>query len=390
MTMKITSIEPRIMWAGDAGGENFSSTLWSGGAGRNWLFVKIETDQDVHGWGEAALVVQTPTIAQAVTMLSPLLIGENPSNIEYLWQKMFLFHRYRGGVILNSAISAIDQALWDIKGKVLGAPVYQLLGGAVRTRIRTYSGAGNLEQAKRLVDYGLTGIKTHSWYADNNLDERKVIPWFQDHIAEMRQELGDEIDIMVDNHGRSRPSLAIRQIQAIKDYNLLFFEEPVPPDNIDVLKLIRESRPTTDIATGERYLNRWQFKDIIQKQLVDVIQPDICHCGGISEMRRIASLAELYNIQVAPHNPKGPIATAANLHVCAAIPNFLILEHVHPTPLFQEILTETFQMKSGYYDLPSKPGLGIDLDEDIIAANPVRLDRKVIEAYYNDGSPTHP
>ena len=387
--MKITQVKPLIMWGGDAGGAEFSSTLWSSGAGRNWLFVKVETDEGIHGWGEGSLVVQTPTIAEAVRMLSPLVIGEDPADIERLWQKMFLFHRYRGGVIINSALSAIDQALWDIKGKSLGVPVYQLLGGAVRNQIRTYCGAGDIERARAHVEHGFTGIKTHSWYADKNIDERKVVPWFRDHIAGLREALGEDVDNMVDNHGRSRPALAIRQIEAVEQYGLLFFEEPVPPENLDCLSLVRQAGLRTDLAAGERLFNRWQFKDMIQRQLVDVIQPDICHCGGISELRRIAALAEMYSIQVAPHNPKGPVATAANVHVCATVPNFLILEHVHPNPLFDEVQTEPMKMNAGYYDVPTAPGLGVDINEDVIAAHPVR-DRAVIAAFYANGTPAQP
>lgn len=382
------------MWAGDSGGKNYSSTLWGKGAGRNWLFVKVETDEGIHGWGEGSLVNQTPTIAQAVHSLAEDIIGKDPSAIEHHWQVMFLHNRYRGGVIINSALSAIDQALWDIKGKMLGVPVYQLLGGAVRKRIRTYAGAGNVENALERVEQGFTGIKTGGWYTDKEIDERNVVPWLKNHIAELREALGTEVDIMIDNHGRSRPSLAIRQLQAIEEFNVLFFEEPVPPDNLESLAWVRQATLSqtginTELATGERLLNRWQYKDLILRQLVEVIQPDICHCGGISELRRIAALAEIYGIQVAPHNPKGPVATAANLHVCATIPNFMILEHVHPNPLFEKVQIEPMKMREGHYDLPSQPGLGVDLNEKVIADNPFK-DRPVFQAFRADGTPVNP
>ncbi len=170
---------------------------------------------------------------------------------------------------------------------------------------------------------------------------------------------------------------------------MLFFEEPVPPDNLDCLEVVRQAGLQTELAAGERVFNRWGFKDLIQRQLVDVIQPDMCHCGGISELRRIAALAEMYGIQVAPHNPKGPVATAASLQVSATLPNFLILEHVHPNPLFGEVQIDPMKMRQGSYDLPIAPGLGVDLDEDVIAANPHR-DRPVIQAFYSDGTPAHP
>jgi galactonate dehydratase len=387
--MKITQIKPFIMWGGDAGGTDYSSTLWGEGAGRNWLFVKIETDEGIYGWGEGSLVNQTPTIAKAVQLLADQVIGQDPAGIERHWQVMFLHNRYRGGVIINSALSAIDQALWDIKGKLLGTPVYQLLGGAVRERIRAYSGAGSVETARKRVEQGFTAIKTHAWYTDHEIEERKVVPWLRDHLAGLREVLGPDVDVMVDNHGRSRPALAIKQIRAVEEFGLLFFEEPVPPDNLDSLAVVRQAGLQTELAAGERLFNRWGYKDLIQRQLADVIQPDICHCGGISEMRRIAALAEMYGIQVAPHNPKGPVATAASVHVSAAIPNFLILEHTHPNPLFEQVQVEPMKMRGGCYDLPTAPGLGVDLREEVIAASPFR-DRPVIQAFWDDGTPAHP
>ena len=387
--MKITKVTPYIMWGGDIDLKSFSSTLWGKGAGRNWLFVKVETDEGVYGWGEGSLVNQTPTIARAVPLVAEDIIGKDPGDIEHLWQIMFLHNRYRGGVIINTALSAIDQALWDIKGKVLGVPVYQLLGGAVRRRIRVYTGAGSPEVARQWVEYGYTGVKTGGWYADRDVDERRVPGLLRDHIAEMRDALGPDVDIMIDNHGRSRPALAIKQIQAVEEFNLLFFEEPVPPDSPDYLKLVRSAGLRTELAAGERLFNRWGFRDLITRQLVDILQPDVCHCGGISELRRIAAFAEVYGILLSPHNPKGPVSTAASVHVCASIPNFLILEHAHPNPLFEEVQKNPMALKNGFYELPTEPGLGADLNEDVIAAHPYK-DRPVIQAFFADGTPAHP
>ena len=387
--MKIIQVTPFIMWGGDAGGKLFSHTLWGQGAGRNWLFVKVETDEGIYGWGEGSLVNQTPAIAEAVHRLAEDIIGEDAMAIERHWQVMFLFNRYRGGVIQNSALSAIDQALWDIKGKKLGIPIYQLLGGAVRNRIRVYAGAGNAEMAKQRVKEGFTGVKAGAWHTDKDIDERKVSGPLRENIASIRSTVGPDIDIMVDNHGRSRPALAIKQIRAVEEFNLLFFEEAVPPDNLDCLAVVRQAGLNTELATGERLFNRWGYKDLIIRQLVDVIQPDICHCGGISELKRIANLAEIYCIKVAPHSPKGPVSTAASIHVCATIPNFLILEHAHPNPLFDQVQKNPMKMVDGYYELPTQPGLGVDLDEEVIEENPYK-DRPVIRAFYDDGCPTHP
>lgn len=373
--MNITDIKTYVMWAE--------------GAGRNWMFVKVETDEGIHGWGEGTLVNQVTTIAEAVHMLAPQIVGQSAFDIERHWQTMYLHNRYRNGVIINSALSAIDQALWDIKGKALGVPVYQLLGGAVRNRIRTYTGADTVEVAKTAVEQGFTAVKSGWGYSMIDLDERTEPRKFKDHIAMIRDAVGPDIDVMVDNHGRSRPAMAIKLIRSIEEYNLLFFEEPVPPNNIDSLALVRQAGLGTELATGERLLTRWGNKDVIERQLVDVLQPDVCHCGGISELRRIAAMAETYYINMAFHNPKGPVATAASIHVAAAIPNFLILEHVSRIPVFDEIQVEPMALGEGYYDLPTNPGLGVDLNEEVFESYPYRY-RPVLFASHEDGAPAHP
>ena len=363
--------------------------MWAEGAGRNWMFVKVETNEGIHGWGEGTLVNQVTTIAEAVHMLAPQIVGQSAFDIERHWQTMYLHNRYRNGVIINSALSAIDQALWDIKGKALGVPVYQLLGGAVRDRIRTYTGADTVEVAQTAVEQGFTAIKSGWGYSMIDLDERTEPGKFKDHIAMMRDSVGTNIDVMVDNHGRSRPAMAIKLIRSIEEYNLLFFEEPVPPNNIDSLALVRQAGLGTELATGERLLTRWGNKDVIERQLVDVLQPDVCHCGGISELRRIAAMAETYYINMAFHNPKGPVATAASIHVAAAIPNFLILEHVSRIPVFDEIQVEPMALGAGHYELPTAPGLGVDLNEEVFESYPYRY-RPVLFASHEDGAPAHP
>ena len=175
---------------------------------------------------------------------------------------------------------------------------------------------------------------------------------------------------MIDNHGRSRPSLAIRQIRAVEEFGLLFFEEPVPPDNLDALAVLRKETMGVDLATGERLFTRWGYKDLLERQLVDVIQPDIAHTGGISEMRRISAMAETYYIQVAPHNPNCPIATAASVHLSAAIPNLLILEHALSPPWHDRVQIDPIVLKNGYFELPTAPGLGVELDMDVLNSRP--------------------
>ena len=354
------------------------------GIGRNWLFVKIETDEGVHGWGEGTLEGQEPTVEHAIQLLSPRIIGQSPSPIERHWQVLYRHGFWRGGVVLNSAISAIDIALWDIQGKVLGVPVYQLLGGPIRDKVRAYSHAGTPELANELVSEGFTAVKAGGYYSNDDIVESQVVPRLRDRISAIRDAVGPDVDIMIDNHGRSRPALALRQIKAVEEFGLLFFEEPVPPDNLDSLAELRKHTIGVDLATGERLFTRWGYKDLLERQLVDVIQPDICHTGGISEIRRIAAMAETYYIPVAPHNPNGPIATAASLHVSAAIPNFSLLEFARSYPWHDEVQVEPLQIKDGYFELPTAPGLGVELKEDVIASRPYDP-RPYAGAYFADG-----
>ncbi len=286
--------------------------------------------------------------------------------------------------MLNSALSAVDQALWDIAGKAYGAPVYRLLGGPVRDRVRAYTHAGDAATAKKLIGDGFCGIKTSGMPGGEELDPTRVVPWLHDHIQSLRSALGPDVEIMVDNHGRAWPSLAIRQIQTVEEFELFFFEEAVPPDNLDALEQVRRASRHTDLATGERLFSRWDYRTLIEKQLVDIIQPDVCHCGGISELRRIAAAAETYYIKVAPHNPNGPVATAASVQLAAAMPNFAVLEYVQGVTNHKDIQTVPLRLSNGLFELTDEPGLGIDLDEDVISRHPFR-ESSYTGVFYPDG-----
>ena len=352
---------------------------------QSWLFVKILTDDGIYGWGEGSLEGQEKAVEQAVLALANRLVGQDPTCVEKHWQVLYRHGFWRGGVVLNSALSAIDQALWDIAGKACGVPVYKLLGGPVRDRVRAYTHASDPELAKKLVKDGFLGIKTGGMpFGVKVIDPAKVVSHFRDHIRSMREALGPDIDIMVDNHGRAWPSLAISQIKAVEEYNLYFFEEAVPPDNLDALMQVRRVPFQTPLATGERLFSRWDYKDLIEKQIVDIIQPDVCHCGGISELRRIAAAAETYYIQVGPHNPNGPIATAASIQLAAAMPNFAVLEYAQPVTLHKDVQVGPLKFKDGYFELPTTPGLGLDLDEDVIMRNPYKQ-RPYNSIFYPDG-----
>jgi galactonate dehydratase len=370
--MKITAVRPYTMRAVE----------------RNWLFVKVETDEGLHGWGEASLELKELTVAQAIRDLEPFLLGQDPTRIEHLWQTLHRQGFWRGGVVLNSALSGIDQALWDLTGKAYGVPVYKLLGGAVRDRIRLYA-HGGCDQVAAIRDAGFTAVKCGPGIDTTTQRDHQVAEGFAAWVRRMLEAAGPDMDVMIDNHGTSRPQQAIRMLAAVDDLGLLFFEEPCPPDNPDVLEPIARRGFRTGIATGERLFTRWGFRTILEKQLVSVIQPDLCHAGGISEVRRIAAMAETYYIQVAPHNPYGPVSTAACLHLCAAIPNFLILEYVWTNEPWRSRVQkgEPMRAEGGYLQLPTAPGLGIDLDEEILASRPYDpIDVGTYRRYDADGA----
>ncbi len=340
-----------------------------------WLFVKIDTDEGVHGWGEGSLATFNRSVATTVDVIANRVEGRDPTQIEKLWQAMYRHGFWKGGPVIGSAISAIDQALWDITGKVYGQPVYKLLGGPVRDRIRTYTHAHTPETARAAVDAGWDAFKTLGWeVGTDKVDERRIPDILHERIKGLRAEVGPDIEIMIDNHGRSRPELAIKQIEAIEEFDVTWFEEPVPPENLDSLELVRRAGFRTQIATGERLYFRWGYKELLARRLADIIQPDVCWSGGISELRRIAAAAETEHIVFAPHNPNGPVACAANIQLCAAVPNFLILEKLRPVQMHHDIQKEPLQVVDGYYELPTTPGLGVDLDEDALARLPEARD----------------
>lgn len=374
--MKITEIRTTVMWAGL----------------RNWVIVKVLTDSDLYGWGEATLENKEETVCAAVKQLGQALIGEDPLATERHWQILYRHGFWRGGVVFNSALAGLDQALWDLRGKAWGVPVYKLLGGPTRDRLRLYTHVGiyqpelMVEDAQRDVADGFTAMKTGAWQGDTLLPEQERIAAFSERIGQLRQAVGPQVDIMVDDHGRNRSTSAVRLISALEPHRLLFFEEPTQPDDIESLARVRAANLTTDLATGERLYSKWEYQPLLERRLVDVIQPDLCHAGGITECKKIAALAEAYYVQIAPHNPQGPLSTAAAAHLCMAIPNFLILEYVRQEPYRDQILREAWTVEDGHLRVPDRPGLGVDLDEEVITANPYRPGRARRNAFSADGS----
>jgi galactonate dehydratase len=343
-------------------------TLLAYGGRQTWVLVLVETDAGITGIGEASLEGKELAVESAVGELSRFIIGRDPTRVEQNWQIMYRHGFWRGGVVLNSALSGIEQALWDISGKELGVPVHRLLGGATRDKIQLYThchGSTPDELARNaadLVGQGWRALKTGSLGFEAFASEGQCIAATVEQIRAMREAVGPDVLIMVDAHGRHHPGQAIKLSRALEPFDLFFFEEAVPPDNIDALARLSRAETNVTLATGERLFSKWEYRELIEKQYVDFIQPDLCHVGGILETRKIAAMAETYYLRIAPHNPNGPVATAASLQIGACVPNFVILEYVDNQPYRDDVITEPLKIVDGYVDLPTKPGLGIELD----------------------------
>ncbi|MFD1677105.1 galactonate dehydratase [Alicyclobacillus fodiniaquatilis] len=333
-----------------------------------WSFLKVSTDEEIVGWGEAIVEGRSRTVEMAIKELEPHLIGEDPRRIQHLWQAMYRGTFYHGGPVLTSAISGIDQALWDILGKSLNAPVSQLLGGAVRHRIRMYGHVGGAtpdeayESAKKAVASGFTAVKTSIGNKAHFLESPAWIHRELERFEAIREAIGPENDFAVDFHGRIQPALAIKIAKQLERLDPLFIEEPCLPENVDEMARIARST-SIPVASGERLFTKWAFRELLAKQAAAIVQPDLAHCGGISEARNIAAIAEAHFAAFAPHNPLGPINLAASLNVSATVANFLAQEHVH---LGEGYIKQPFVVENGYIVIPDGPGLGIEVDEEAL------------------------
>ncbi len=368
---------------------------------RNWVFVKVETDEGVVGWGEASLEWKTRAVVGCVDDLAPLVLGEDPRRIEHLYQVMYRHSFFRMGVVGMSALSGIEQACWDIFGKSLGVPVYQLLGGAVRDTIRMYDhlGGGEMtalylqdqpermaERACESVAAGYTAIKALVVPIGEPLVGCAPLRHAEACLAAIRDAVGDDVDIMVDLHGRTTPAMAIQYGQALAPYRLFFFEEPCPPENAAAMAQVARALPGVPIAAGERLVTRFAFRELLELGACAVVQPDLCHCGGLWEARKIAAMAETYYVSIAPHNPLGPIATAANVQFGFATPNFLIQEAIRSdVPWRDEVVTTPVPVVDGHVSLPEAPGLGIEVDEAAAARHPFEQET-LMQPFHRDGA----
>ena len=369
---------------------------------RNWVFVKVETGTPgLDGWGEASLEWKTRAVAAAVEDLKPFILGDDPTRIEHLYQKLYRQPFFRPGVIGLSAISGIEQACWDILGKHLGVPVYKLLGGAVRDRVRMYTHLGGgemsavyesfdaarvIELAQRVVARGYTAVKVVFVPYSEPLMGVPYAKKLSGVMSRLREAVGDRVDIMVDFHGRTYPAVAIEYINAIAEYRPYFCEEPVPPENIDALAEVTRA-VRVPIATGERLATRHQFREVFEKRAAHVIQPDLCHCGGLLEAKKISAMAEAYYVGVAPHNPLGPIANAAALHFALSTPNFLIQEDMlADVPWRWEVVESSLRTEDGYWLPTDAPGLGVTVNEKAAAQHPFQQELLQSAVYAPDGA----
>lgn len=348
----------------------------------NWVFVKVYTDEGVAGVGEGTLEYKEKAFLGALEHIREYLLGKDPMQIEQHFHNIYRDAYWRGGPVLMSALSAVEMALWDIKGKALGVPVYQLLGGKCHDKVRIYvngwfSGAREPEEfgqkAKEAVMRGVTALKWDPFgksYLDiSNQDLDKALRC----VAAVREAVGDQVDLLIEGHGRFNIPTGIKIAKELERFKPMFFEEPVPPDSLEALKAVRDKSPVA-ISAGERLYSRWDYRRFFDMMPADYIQPDISHAGGIMELKKIAAEAECRYIPFAPHNPSGPVANAATLQLAATCPNFCILEIMYSDVTWRKDVTdENLTYADGFITIPDKPGLGIELDENECLKHPYQV-----------------
>ncbi len=352
-------------------------TFLVGGSWRNWVIVKIETDAGVDGYGEATLEGKAKTVESAVGELSRYLIGKDPSAIERHFQEMYRRAFYAGGEVLTSAITGVETAMWDIKGKTLGVPVYELLGGRTRDRIKLYANGWYrqgmspdqfVEAARKVIGLGAKGIKFNPWGGRPGIDfyrlENDILDTGAEVVGALRESLGPSIDLYIDCNGIfNTVGNAIRAAKAIEEFNISFFEEPVPHENIEAMAHVRR-KIDIPVATGERLFTIFRFRELLERGGADIVQPDMAHCGGMLEARKIASIADSHYAAWAPHNANGEISYASAVQLAACIPNFLVLENFPPEPWRFEVCRNEMKVEDGWLEIPDRPGLGVDFDEE--------------------------
>ncbi len=354
--------------------------VMNAGGDENYVFVKIFTNEGITGLGEATLPSKALTMSYAILEHKRYLLGKDPTEIERHWQAMFRGPRYRGGPIMMSALSAIDIALWDIFGKAVGLPIWQLLGGKARDEVRVYPkpGWGNSpeEMGQKWLaakEQGWTAGKSGFFKpeADNVLRQNNALIDSVARVRAIREAVGDDFDICIDLHGKPTTPFAVEFCRQVEEYRPFFVEEATQAEDLGELRHLRE-HTTVPLATGERLFTKYAFGVICAEHLVDYVQPDIIHCGGITEMRKIAAIADAFRIEVLPHNPNSRVCTFASLHFCGATPNATLLEiSGSERPVWDELFFGmAVDYQDGFAQLPDRPGLGIDLDEAVAGKSP--------------------
>ncbi|HEY8408297.1 MAG TPA: galactonate dehydratase [Gaiellaceae bacterium] len=361
--MKIAAVEPLVVDVGS----------------RNWLFVVVDTDEGVRGIGEGSLPGHPLAVAAAVEEYRSYLVGEDAARIQHLWQRMYRQPFFRSGAVTLSAMSAIEQALWDIKGKVAGLPVYELLGGRCHDRIKLYANGPSgstveeyADSGRTLVAQGYTALKTGATVPVRPVQGDAFLREVATSFEALRGAVGDDVEIAFDAHGRFSPAMAIKLARVLEPYNVWFLEEPALPENAKGLQQVARAT-AIPVATGERLFTKWAFREVLELGAAALLQPDLSHCGGVLEARAIAAMAEVYFCGFAPHNPLGPVNTIVSAHVGMASPNFVALELcLYPPAWTRGLLTEPLAIADGWLELSNRPGWGVELDVELCRAHPYR------------------
>jgi len=362
-------------------------------AGTNWLFVRIDTDSGISGWGEGSLQYKDAALEAEILDFGKFLEGKDPRRIDWIWSSLYRRVTWAGGPVSMSAISAIDLALWDLKAKSLDIPVWELAGGMHREKVRVYANGWfedlseavpgvpaetvarqaspqlHAEAALRLKDAGWTALKFYPFGGPQTITPQRIQHGI-DLVKAVRDAVGPDMEIGIDIRARLDPWSAGRVAQQLEQFNIAWMEEPILYDNIEAMAEFARS-VNVPVSTGEQLYNRWEFRPLLATNTVRMIQPDICHCGGFSETRKIANMAETYYVPVAPHNSNGPISTLASLHLDMSIPNAFMQEiFVSFIERYQEVLTNPIDISDGHATVPSGPGWGADIDLDVLAKYP--------------------
>lgn len=345
----------------------------------NWTFIKVETDEGLYGFGEASLGTQEGALSGCVEDLKRLIIGRNPMEIEKMRFEVYRDIYWKGGPVLMSAISGIEMAMWDITGKFYNTPVYALLGGKIRDRVKMYANAWFVDArtpedfakaAKKTVALGVKALKWDPFGKSHMTIDNETLQRAVDIVAAVREAVGPNVDLLIECHGRFNPYTAVKISRLLEPYNIFLMEEPCPPDNFESLAYVR-SKSNIPISGGERVYSIYGFNDFFEKNAVDIAQPDIFHTGGIYESKKIAAMAEARHMPVSFHNPSGPISNAAILQLAATVPNFLIHEIMLTDGSFRKSITnEEVVFEDGYILIPDKPGLGIEINEEEVLKRP--------------------